>query len=122
MSGLTEIQIAYVNNDNKIGIKGLQADSVQSGSPLNTASVTVVVVVSGTTSQVGGVSWPIALSLVTSGSGSGEEVRGSRWEGTLPDSLGFVNGEYYQAEVLATAGEGFKGFWSIPIRGRIRES
>lgn len=121
MGKLTELQIAYVNNDNRLSIRDLQADSVQSGSPVNTASVTVTLVLSGAGNVSGG-SWPLAVTLVTSGVGSGEEVRGSRWEAVLPDSLDLTDGEYYQAEVTATAGDGFKGFWKIPVLARHREA
>jgi len=122
MSRLTELQIAYLANDNRIGIRDLRADSVQSGSPINTASVTVTMVLSGTASTVGGVSWPIALTLVTSGTGTGEDARGSRWEGVLPDALSLTAGEHYQAEVTANAGDGFLGFWKIRVLAKHRES
>jgi len=122
MSRLTELQVIYVNNDNLLDLSGLQAVSVLSGSPVNTASVTVTLVLSGTATEVSGVTWPLGLTIASSGSGTGEEVRGSRWQTVLPDSLAITAGEHYQAQVDAIAGDGFKAHWDLPVQAKVREA
>lgn len=116
------MKVVYIDNDNLLRVDNVRAFSIQSGSPINTASITVTVVLSGDTGNgVSGVSWPVALTNVVSGTGTGIDVRGSRWEGVLPDAMSLTADENYQAELAIEAGDGFSGFWVVPLIAKNRE-
>jgi hypothetical protein len=110
-----DLQVIFVNNDNLLQVTDLETLGVQSGQVLNSdiASVTTTLVLSGTSTEVTGVTWPLGLTFVQSDGGI--------WEANLPDSLALTADQNYEAQITATAGEGFKGFWRVPLLASVRK-
>lgn len=107
-------QFAFINNDNLLTLSGLRSVAANSMEYTNTASVTVTLVLSGQSAGIGGQVWPAGMTIVSSENGS--------WQTTLVDSLALTEGEYYQALLVANAGEGFKGAWKVPVKAVERQT
>lgn len=107
------MKFAFVNNDNLLTLEELRATAAQSFGYVNTASVFFTVVDSGESVGINGMAWPAAMTLVSSETGT--------WQATLADSLQMTEGSFYEALVTAVAGDGFKGYWKVPIKAIVRK-
>lgn len=75
---------------------------------LRGATIESTLVLSGTSTQVSGQTWPTSLTLINSES--------AHYVSTLVDSLMLTESEYYQAETVIDNGAGEKATLKLPVQ------
>ena len=104
-------EIVFHQNDNLIEVD--QLTNVATGAYLNSATVSCRVLDSSG-AAVAGETWPITLGYVASSNG--------KYRGTLRDSVAFIAGRSYVAEITADAGADLKALWALPLKVEKRTS
>lgn len=103
------IRPLYIHADNLLTLSGLRASIANSEGYLTVASCHVTLVVSGTSSEVGGQTWPLAFALVNSETGT--------WQTTLQDGLVVSEGQHLEALITIDAQDLGQRRIRYPLRG-----
>ena len=98
----------YIGGDNLITLSGLQSEAVGSVGYVTTASCYLTLVISGTSTEIDGQVWPLALALVSSETGT--------WQTTLQDTLVMSEGMALEALVTIDAEALGKRYVRFPLR------
>lgn len=101
-------EIAFLNNDNLLQLKGLQKNS--DGSYANTATVTANIKDAAGV-LVTGAGSPLTLTYVAASNGV--------YQGTVPFAAAFADDTTYYAEITATQ-DALQGFWKLKFKACVR--
>jgi hypothetical protein len=102
------IRFLYIGNDNLLTVERLESLSANSQGLVTVASCYVTLVVSGTETTVSGQAWPLALTLVSSETGT--------WQTTLQDTLSVTEGQYLEARITIDAGGLGQAYKRFPLK------
>jgi hypothetical protein len=97
----------YIGNDNLLTVTELQCNAAGSLGYANVASCYVTLVESGTANEIANQSWPLALALVSSETGT--------WQTTLQDTLTMSEGMAVEALVTLDAAALGKKYVRFPL-------
>ena len=107
---MSEISLIYYGNDMLLELTDLTNN--ETGSHVNTATVTVTLTNDADTS-VAGDTWPKTMDYVAGSDGV--------YRTTLLDTLTLTRDARYLAKISANAGEGLQGYWEKDLVCKIRK-
>lgn len=101
------ISFVYIGNDNLLTVTGLQSNAVGSIGYVTVASCYLTLVESGTANEIANQAWPLALTLVSSDTGT--------WQTTLQDTMTMSEGMAVEALITLDAQTLGKRYVRFPL-------